>query len=181
MTLEIKLAAFDHVVYRLTEWYAEDTPSCEVKNDLSRLKITKLLFFVSAISTTSTEVGLLRVFDTFAALPYGHVESDIQDNMQNSPTYNITRESLSFKLGINHYLQPQPQELSLHISSMIDSAVNFLKKSNPRLIHYNAFDLVDLSHRWQSWITIFSLAKKNGKFSMLIPNEMIMKEPKIFK
>jgi hypothetical protein len=177
MSLETKLTAFDHVVFRLTEWYGEKYNGWE-QNNLSKLKITKLLFFVTAASASTNDPGLLSTFDNFAALPYGHVESDIQDHMNDSFNYEITKLNVQFKPGVKEYfLNP---DFDRRIISNIDKAVANLKTKNPNLINYNQFDLVDLSHRWQSWKTVFSLAKKNGKFSMKIPREMIMNEPKIF-
>lgn len=179
MSLPIKLAAFDQVVYQLTQWYSEQNESWEINNDLSRLKITKLLFFVTAATTSYAEPGLLGIFNSFAALPYGHVESQIQDHMNLSVTYDITIERALFKQGINRY--ETAEILDPNVIDLISSGITVLKEKNVNLINYGAFDLVELSHRWQSWRTVFSLAKRNGKFSMGIPSEMIMSEPKIFK
>jgi len=178
MSVQTKLAAFDYVVFRLSEWYTERNGQWQ-NNDLSRLKITKLLFFVTAISSTPDDPGLLNVFDNFAAMPYGHVESEIQDHMHESINYDISKNSVSFKTGVLNY-QPDPfVDANMRLS--IEQAVAKIKAINYDLINYDAFKLVDLSHRWQSWKTIFSLAKRNGKFSMPIPRQMIMIEPKILK
>ncbi|WDZ98702.1 hypothetical protein [Mucilaginibacter sp. SJ] len=174
-----KLAAFDYAVYQLTRWYSEQVREWRQGNDLSRLKLTKLLFFTVAVTSSPNDAGLLTVFDDFAALPYGHVESDIQNHMNESQCYTITRDQLSFKEGFNNY--HGSIQLDENIIHMIDDGINRLKNENPDLINYSAFQLVDLSHKWQSWKTVFSLAKKNGKFSMSIPATMIMNETKIFK
>ncbi|WP_439695376.1 type II toxin-antitoxin system antitoxin SocA domain-containing protein [Mucilaginibacter sp. AW1-7] len=178
MSVQTKLAAFDYVVFRLSEWYTEKNGQWQ-NNDLSRLKVTKLLFFVTAVSSTSDNPGLLNVFDNFAAMPYGHVESEIQDHMHESLNYDISKSSVSFKEGVANY---QPDAfVDANTRLLIEQAVAKMKLINNDLINYNAFKLVDLSHRWQSWKTIFSLAKRNGKFSMPIPKQMIMIEPKILK
>jgi len=177
MSIPVKLAAFDHVVHQLTGWYTEKNGDWQ-QNDLSRLKLTKLLFFVSAVTARQDEYGLLNTFDKFAALPYGHVESDIQDNMLESSNFLITKDILSFRPGIQNY--GRSPALNENLETQVDEAVRSLKAKNPDLITYSAFDLVELSHRWQSWKTIFALAKQNGKLSMQIPREMIMSEPKIF-
>jgi len=178
MSLQTKLAAFDHVVFKLTEWYGERNGQW-AQNDLSKLKITKLLFFIAAITATAEEEGLLETFDSFAALPYGHVESQIQDHMEDSENFVVGRNLVQLRVGRQDY---QPVELENEaIRDLIDQAVVNLKSKNIDLINYNQFSLVELSHRWQSWKTVFALAKRNGKFSMAIPKEMIMQEPKIFK
>lgn len=178
MSTETKLAAFDYVVTRLREWYGEENGDWN-NNDLSRLKITKLLFFVTAVTTSEAEAGLLNTFDKFTAMPYGHVESEIQDHMHESSKYSISTKNASFKEGIT--AENAEGIDSKELRQSIDNAVSNLKQINKDLITYDAFRLVDLSHRWQSWKTVFSIAKKNGKFSMPIPNSMIMVEPKIFK
>lgn len=176
MNLQDKLKAFDYVVYQMTIWYSSRNGQW-IENDLSKLKVTKLLFFVTAITASKEDPGLLSVFDSFAALPYGHVESQIQDEMENSKHYNIGRSQVSTKVGIVDY---DWSEVNEDTKNLIDDAFVRLKKVNFELISYNQFGLVELSHRWQSWKTVFSLAKRSGKFSMPIPKEMIMQEPKIF-
>lgn len=178
MSWQTKMAAFDLITFRLTEWFTEQNGPWEQKNDLSKLKLTKLLFFVTASTASPSNPGLLSTFDNFTAMPYGHVESTIQDHMHKSTVFNISRSGLAFTPHGHHYNPDQFEDQDL--MRQIDYAVSTLKAKHPGLIVLNAFDLVDLSHRWQSWITIFSLAKRNGKLSMPIPVEMIMNEPKIF-
>jgi uncharacterized phage-associated protein len=172
-----KLTAFDYVVFNIQNWYVERGGNL-VNNDLSKLKVTKLLFFTCAASSTPTNPGLLEVFDNFVAMPYGHVESDIQDQMEQSSFFNITKYGLEYKDGIIEYhVELLPQEIRI----LIDKAFAILKGLNIDLVKLSAFDLVDLSHQWQSWKSVFSLAKQYGKYSMKIPKEMIMAEPKIFR
>lgn len=70
-----KLYAFECIVWKLLEWYKEANPDKE-DNDLSILKVMKLLFFVSGVDK---ENHLFDVFDRFQAWQYGHVEADIYD------------------------------------------------------------------------------------------------------
>ncbi|MGN7986465.1 MULTISPECIES: type II toxin-antitoxin system antitoxin SocA domain-containing protein [Pedobacter] len=172
-----KIPAFDYVVHQLQNWYLENGGNME-NNDLSKLKITKLLFFTCAASASSDQAGLLSHFDNFYALPYGHVESDIQDKMDMSVFFNISKTQLTYKTAGRMY---EAENLSLEIKEIIDHAIEKLKNINYNLIKLTAFELVDLSHMWQSWKSVFSLAQQNGRYSMKIPVEMIMAEPKIFK
>lgn len=175
-----KIAVFDYVVHQITVWYSEATNSdWQNNNDLSKLKITKLLFFITAVTASNEDEGLLSIFDNFSALPYGPVESDVYNDIAKSNVYKITNGKLTFKENVKLYT---PQELVTdEISKDIDNAITNLKSINSNLIKDSAFNLVDLSHQWQSWQTMFSLAKRNGKLSMPIPKSMIMTEPKIFK
>lgn len=179
MSWQTKIEAFDHIVFRLTEWFNEEEGNWVDANDLSRLKLTKLLFFVAACSSSPDEEGLLSIFDDFVAMPYGHVESTIQDHMDESNFYEISRNGLIFRNGIESY---DPDNFAnQEIAIQLDNAVKALREKNALLIGWSAFELVDLSHKWQSWVTIFSLAKQSGKLSMPIPSMMIQNEPKIFQ
>jgi hypothetical protein len=53
-----KLTAFDYVVNHIQIWYQEQGGDME-NNDLSKLKITKLLFFTCAATTGPSNPGLL--------------------------------------------------------------------------------------------------------------------------
>jgi uncharacterized phage-associated protein len=166
-----KYTAFDYLVSALHKWYGEDRA-----NDMSKLKLMKLLFFTVAISANRSEEGLLGTFDNFMALPYGHVESDIYRQMDSSAYYTFNENSLVVKLGA----ELGQINLDINIKNSIDKAVLRLQAANINLINYKAFDLVDISHKWQSWKTMYSLARKNGRYSMKIPKEMIMSELKTF-
>ncbi len=175
MNNNIKFSAFEYLVSKLCDWYFENNGD-NLSNDLSKLKITKLLFFTAAISSNRNEEGLLSIFNNFVALPYGHVESDVYENMDDSVCYSITKNGLILKsrAHINEI------NLSFEIKMQIDEAISKLKAVNCKLINYKAFDLVDISHKWSSWKMMYSLARKNGKYSMKIPKEMIMTELKTF-
>ena len=175
MDIQGKLNSLDYIINKVSDWYVEAGGDLD-SNDLSKLKITKLLFFISAISTSRENPGLLNTFDNFVAMPYGHVESDIQDNTDNSVHYSISKDGLLYKNGIVGFNSLINDGLEMEI----DVAIEKLKTINFELVKYDPFELVDLSHRWQSWKTVFSLAKRNGRYSMKIPKEMIMVEPKIY-
>jgi len=171
-----KLTAFDYVVNHIHRWYVEQGGDLQ-NNDLSKLKVTKLLFFTCAASASPDQSGLLETFNNFVAMPYGHVESDIQDDMESSVFFNITKNGSYLKPDIGAY---QIQDVTPLVQGQVDHAIASLKSINADLVMTPAFDLVDLSHRWQSWRSVFSLAQQYGKYSMKIPKEMIMTEPKIF-
>ncbi|WP_288882572.1 type II toxin-antitoxin system antitoxin SocA domain-containing protein [Pedobacter panaciterrae] len=170
-----KIHAFDYLVSKLHEWF-EIYNDGKAKNDLSKLKVMKLLFFTAAISSNRNQKGLLETFNNFVALPYGHVESDVYSQMENSLCYEFDESSLSVKEGANI----AQIGINVELKNEIDSAISKLRTTNNNLINYAAFDLVDISHKWQSWKMMYSLARKSGRYSMKIPNEMIMTELKTF-
>ena len=53
------------------------------------MRLQKLLFLISTVNATSTDKGLLNTFNNFYALPYGLVESDIYNSMNNGDFENI--------------------------------------------------------------------------------------------
>lgn len=75
-----KEQAFQYIVLHLLNWWKEANPDKDINdNDLGRLKISKLLFFVVAISSDRDNDGLLKVFNNWIARPYGHFEGDIDE------------------------------------------------------------------------------------------------------
>lgn len=170
-----KNLAFEYFVSQLLNWHQEVVGD-NGRNDFSTLKVLKLLFFASAIGTEKgqRETLLDSPFDTFYAMPYGHVESEIYDTIRNNqlPNLRITNSSSRFINTINY---PEGE-----LKNKIDSSINKLKKENIDLIKMSPFELVELSHAWYSWKFYIAKARKNGAYSELIPNEIIKSEQKFF-
>lgn len=73
-----KEQAFEYLVPQIAKWWVEQNPSKKFEdNDLSTLKILKLLFFISAVKSNRENDGLLNIFDRWVAMPYGHIERDV--------------------------------------------------------------------------------------------------------
>lgn len=170
-----KNEAFEYYVVKLLEWYTEISGNIE-NNDLSTLKVLKLLFFGSAISAgeTGTDTLLDRPFDTFYAMPYGHVESEIYDSIRRKEFHNLTINNSSSSIN------PTLVFTDGEIKNKIDASIQKLKEANPKLILMTPFELVELSHRWYSWQFYFNKAQRNGSYSELIPAQMIKLEQKFF-
>lgn len=76
----LKEKAFEHFLDSLIVWWKQSNPNKPFEeNDLGKLKIMMLLFFTVANSCNPNEDGLLKVFNNFIAIPYGHIEKDIFD------------------------------------------------------------------------------------------------------
>ncbi|GAB7089211.1 Panacea domain-containing protein [Marinifilum fragile] len=171
MTPEIKKLNFEYFVSRLLEWYGE--VYCDQSNDLSKIKVLKLLFFTSAVGANTESDGLLDIFDDFYAMPYGPVESEIYDSLGDLLRYRITKESTTSKNNIDFNNDSIEK-------ARIDEAIEKLKRVNPQLIKMNPFDLVELSHMWSCWSMVYDYALNNNQYSHKIPNELIKAENKIF-
>lgn len=171
-----KIKAFEYLIQQLIVWFKESKPGVDYSTDFTKLKLTKLLFFTTAVNTSERNQGLLEVFDNYWALPFGHVESDVYNNLDITAYFDITKNGLTTKgeLPANYF-----NEINEYIP-LLEESLNCLKKENFELIQYTAFDLVELSHSWQSWQSIFNLARSHNKSSMKIPNSLIQAEPKFF-
>lgn len=170
-----KNLAFEYFVSRLLEWYQEVIEDSK-NNDFSTLKVLKLLFFASAVGTEKGQKNTLldAPFNTFYAMPYGHVESDIYSIIRNNqlPNLKITNSSATFVNIINY---PDGD-----LKNKIDFSIQKLKQENIKLITMSPFELVELSHTWYSWKFYITKARNNGAYSELIPNEIIKSEQKFF-
>lgn len=180
---EMKTQAFEFVVFELINWYKLqnsiiDNEQFNLHNDFNKLKVIKLHFFASAINSKSN--SLLRVFDKFYAMPYGHVESDIYNNWNNFTFYKIDTKKLTI-MNINELSRESFVLVDENLKLEISKAVEDLKQSNSSLINYNSLKLVELSHKWFSWKSMFSYAKSNSRYSEYIPSNLIIEENKTFE
>lgn len=177
--LTVKLQAFEFVLFNLIDWYKEknsiqSNEDFNSTNDLNKLKVIKLHFFVSAVNAKNNK--LLSIFDKFYAMPYGHVESDIYNNLNQMKYYKVDIKRLSIIDS-----QPSFDNLNFEIKKEITNAIIELRRVNDDLINYNALQLVELSHKWFSWSSMFSYAKSNLRNSEFIPTRLIQEENKSFE
>lgn len=169
---------FQYLLNALLRWYNESNPNKE--NDLSILKSLKLLFLITAadIELNKGELGDIKqdllisnTFNNFCALPLGHVESDVYDYIKHTrgvlTSFSINRVTLT-KLNNNFINDKAP-------CKRIDDAVDYLKEHFPKLISMKAYELVELTHKWNSWKLFY-----NTKYMSFIPAEVIIEETKFF-
>jgi uncharacterized phage-associated protein len=174
---------FEVILDRLLIWQSQSSGKDESNNDLSILKVMKLLFFISAARTNSHKTNSLldNPFNHFVAMPYGHVESDVYDlikeNKGKLDYFEIDNKNLT-------RLRSFPEIASLRLDCVIvdeiEESIGFLKNNYPSLILYTSRELVDLSHLWYSWQSNYNLALKSERFSKPIKAEEIKAELKIF-
>lgn len=172
-----KLRAFEYTLLRLTQWYSEVSPDGD--NDISILKSLKLLFFVSAVDTTvdSTETLLDEVFDNFAALPLGHVESDVYAGIKEGGLLYVAIDNRTSAITNLEEIEKLP----VRYKTKIDHSVFKLKKINYNLVRLSSFELVELSHKWYSWKKNILIAKSRGSSSQPIRVQEIKSEDKIYQ
>ena len=181
-----KIPPFEYIVFQLIDWYKEaygmeKNREFNQKNDLSILKVIKLSFFVVAKEHKS----LLPIFNNYYAMPLGHVESDIYDHIRlNKGSFTAFTISPSGTVIKDEYLDSLSEDIFLDVDpdlrQSINTSIRGLKNSNPKLITYTGYQLVELSHQWYSWKRTIALAKSMGSKSRQIPSETIAEETKIF-
>lgn len=176
-----KLKYFEYFVHKTYEWYGKDN-----QNDLSILKLMKLLFFTTAVNAKKDSENLLldRVFNNFVAMPFGHVESFIYESIKSNKIlefYELSYSKTIRKDNFAPYLfKSYVDGLNNSITEYIDKSIDELKRKNPDLINYSAFDLVELSHQWFSWKSFYNMGAISGLKSTEIDKEIIISEPKHF-
>ncbi|MFJ1438149.1 hypothetical protein ACILPE_00235 [Capnocytophaga canimorsus] len=165
---KIKIQVFEEILYHLNEWHKEQNPGKE--NDLSILKVMKLLFFVSG---ADSENHLFDVFDKFQAWQYGHVEAEIYD-------YYYKNEGRFENLTLNRKTTDFSNTaiINSNFSQKISKNVNKLKEENIDLISYEAFRLVDISHSYISWDFYYN---KLNKPYQDISEDMLKYEPRYYR
>lgn len=179
MTPTQKYMLFEYMIDGIIDWYNEVEQGVDIYNELNRLKLIKLNFFISAASTEGKKEGLLAYFDDFRAMPFGHVESQIYDQVK-----SFSSEPRKYHLGkFNIQEVTVSSDYYSDIESykpFIDDAIVLLRRKNENLVKYKSFDLVELSHEWASWRLVFNIAKSKGLNSMPIPKEIIINENKFY-
>lgn len=169
-----KYHIFQHIMHELLLWYGLNKEI--TNNDFTVLKSLKLLFFVAAASTSLKERSLLKgIFDRFYAMPYGHVESDIYNYIKTQDDhdkYCITK----FKTDINTHIELP--NIDVDLKNRIQNSVMILKNLNYNLVFLNQFDLVELSHKWDSWKNNFNQVPYTQ--SIFIDPEQIIRESKVY-
>lgn len=153
-----KIKAFDYMLQLFEEW--RDSHE-ELKNKpLSKLTALKLLFLTAAPKEDGGD-DLLEIFNNFYAMPYGPVESDVYNAIQANmlPSYiaeyrTIERRDIDIS---SKYKGPKYEP--------IRKAVKDLRTKNENLIELNAFELVEITHKWNSWNLAMNFAEFMGQLS----------------
>lgn len=168
-----KKDCFEYIVSKLLEWNKEQKGD---QMNFTKLKLQKLLFLISAIKADSQNKGLLDIFDSFYAMQYGPVESDIYNAMVNNQFSNFSFENREIKYNSTHNTILDKTE-----QKMIDRAIQSLKEKNIKLVLCSASELVDITHKWKSWKYAMVVANAMGKGSEKMNVDNICNDEKFFQ
>ena len=157
-----KIQCFEYILYQLISWYKELRPTDVSLLSFTRLKVLKLLFFVSVIRQED-EPDLLDIFNNFYAMQYGPVESDVYNAIQANmlPSYIAEYRSIERRKECIDF----PSEYKGPEYEPIQNAVKELRTKNENLIELNAFELVEITHKWNSWNLAMNFAEFMGQLS----------------
>lgn len=193
-----KISMFEYFVLRLVQRYSGSSMD---NNDLSILKLMKLLFFVTSYSVEVAETSkninqdnknedLLNLFNNFVAMPYGHVEIDVYNYLRNN-FYRIGQIEIN-RFGTNIEFE-ENENIDTHIDSLknsindeeslfyiklMDDTIEYLDNKNPKLFKDTSTNLVNLSHRYYSWKYYHNL---NNTKNNEIPINILRRENRYIK
>ena len=71
-------------------------------------------------------------------------------------------------------------QIPKELKEKIDHSILSLKEKNASIVWYKSFDLVEITHKWESWRVAISIAKIFGKGSELMSTESIKNDLKYF-
>ena len=177
-----KIEAFDYMLHLFEEW--RDSHE-ELKNKpLSKLTAMKLLFLAAAPKKDGGD-DLLDIFDNFYAVPYGPVEIDVYNAIQENklPSYTVNYRHIERKVDElykpgNTIVWTGREHGDLY--NRIRDAVNDLREKNEKLVLLNAFELVEITHRWSSWDRAMDFAEFMKQLSAKMSIDSIRDSSKIF-
>ena len=176
--MENKILGFELMIDKFHEWFNEFPNNKSKDANFTILKLIKLNFFVTGISCSPSEKGLLELFDNYYAMPLGHVESDIYRKKDELTNYRFDGYKIN-KASTEEYKELNYESLGLNYNLILKS-INLLKKTNYDLINQSANNLVEISHRWHSWRYTFNNARKNNSKSSKIEPVLIQNDLKYF-
>ena len=174
-----KILCFEYMIYSLLLWYKELSSDTNPISSFTRLKSLKLLFLVSAVDATQDNDGLLDIFDKFYAMQHGPVESDIYNAMVMSETsmFDFKERITIIKNPDDNIFAQIPAELRVRI----DLSIKVLRDKNESIVLYNSFDLVEITHKWESWQIALDIAQILVKRSELMSVSSIRNDSKYFR
>ena len=155
--IENKKLLFEYLVYLLDRWKQEKHPHS--KETFTKLKLQKILFLVASVNAKEDYHPLLDVFDKFYALPYGPVEIDIYDAMCNNSFKTIRFEGNNCQQSLT---EEDFATLDDNLKKTMSNAVQAIKDKGVDYIISDAFELVDITHKWTSWQIAMQVAEMFG-------------------
>lgn len=143
-----------------------------------KIKAMKLLFLASAPKKDGGE-DLLDIFDNFYAMPYGPVEIDVYNAIQEDklPSFSVKYRSIEPREGAEPY---NAKRYNGKIYHRVRNAVNALREKNENLVLLKSFELVELTQRWHAWSRAMEFAEFMERLCAKMPVDSIRESYKVF-
>lgn len=166
----IKENTFKNIVLCIRDWYESEYGTLE-NNDLSALKLFKLMFFICSRSEI-----LLNIFE-FHVMPYGHIEKDVYERFKRNSNFGFfTTNNTKTIFKSKNVDFP----ISYKINNEIITQIGFIKSREPLFIKASSSDLIDLNQSMYSYKKYYNIAKSQNKFVQLCPKEEILQDNKSY-
>lgn len=168
-----KILQFEYAIHKLMEWYKQTVvnPEQTIYSHFTRLASLKLIFLMSATKDPhDNNRDLLNVFNNYCAMQYGPVEVDVYSAIVYKQTqyFNFGNYELSIIKTPDLF-----EELTITEKTQIERAIDLLKQYNPKLITLRASQLVNITHKWDAWLSAMGIAEWYGKGSEKMTIESI--------
>lgn len=160
--MDDKTRDFFHFCDKLIERYSELWVTKEELEDFWRLWVMKMLFFSVVAMNNSWQNQIIdeEIFNNFWALPNGPAESDCYNEIYTE--YNSEFEN---KLRNREFRNISPKSGSI---------IELMVKSIPTILFTKTtFELVQISHRFGSWINAYKEAVQNNRKASKMNNDLI--------
>jgi uncharacterized phage-associated protein len=190
-----KIQAFEYFVYLLIKWYLgvtlnaplkpEDVDTFNKVNDFSKLKLLKLLFLACAESEDRKEA--YGIFNNFVAMEFGPVELDIYEFLKigkeqtDTDLFKVDRKKVTVSKNILKFNNDVDLETLCENSyyGITNCLVKNICQKDISLISKKAWDLVELSHQYKSWMTGYDYAMMFKKLSFKMNKTMLLSDESI--
>ncbi len=172
-----KKLLFEYLVYQLEQWKQEK--NLRYPESFTKLKLQKILFLVASVKSKNSTYPLLNVFNRFYALPYGPVEMDIYEAMND---HSFTCIDFNGNECRSKFTEGSFGNLETTQMSEIREALQTIKDMGIDYITMSPFELVEITHKWTSWQVAMQVAEMcNSKREPMSTDDIISSTVKAYK
>jgi hypothetical protein len=163
--IELKIKAFDYILFKLVEWYFEsnNVRSWAYFNDehgyrFDKDKLMSMLFPVCIGSRDRNTI--FSIFDAFICTKEGIIEKDISENpaddysrLDLSATFRFSDiDKCTFLFGGRIVYPPKEKKIINVPYKLIDGAIEHLRKNNEYFVNHDGETLHAYNRGHLSWI-----------------------------
>lgn len=172
-----KKLLFEYLVDQLEQCRKERFYSSQ--ETLTKLKLQKILFLVASVKSKDNDYPLLDIFNKFYALPYGPVELDIYEAMNENSFTNI---KFSGNECNYNFTERCFVDLDETLKKTVRDALQTIKDMGVDYISMPPFELVNITHKWTAWQVAMQVAEMcNSRREPMSTDDIICSTVKAYK